>query len=372
LKSRRFVRLPILAASVLLVSLPAMADVWHHAVSAAATVEYDSNPDLSPTEEEGVWRFRFVPSYDLTGTFGVDEFRANFKLNLERSTDQSLSEDREDPSLALGWRRQTETGEFGLNARYEEISTRVSELDANGLVNTDGTRTTQAVSGNWRSALGALNTLSADAEYRDVAYAGGIYTDYTNLSGGLTYGHSLSERSEAFLRATASHYTPDDKLAASSSSYYGLLGGMKWQASERLDWTVQAGASSITGNDDDTGWQGSLVLNYLTLRSDLALDIGRTISPSGEGGVAESDQIKGVWSYALGERTRAGIDAAWRDYRGDTPNTLRQLGAWVSRELTPFWNTRLYWQYKQRQEDGQPDASANLVGLMLAYTHPDF
>lgn len=348
-----------------------MADVWHHSVSASLTGEYDSNPNLSQSDEGSVWRTKLVPTYSLIGTFGVDEYKAGLSLNLERSTDQALSEDREDPSFYLSWLRQTETGGFGINARYEKASTRITELEESGLVTTDGTRTSMSLAGNWRSALSERSTLAANAEYRDVTYDGGTYTDYSNLSGGISFSHALSERIEPFLSATASRYEPDGP-SGSSSNHYSAQAGVKWKASERLDWILQGGSSLITGETDDTGWQASFGLHYITQRSDLALNAGRYVNPSGEGGYAASDQVKGAWSYAINERTRSGIDAAWRNYMGDTPNTLYEFGAWISRELTPFWSARLSYRYKQRQEEGLSDATENLLGMTLSYSHPGF
>ena len=362
-------RLPALAAGTLLCSLPVAADVWHHAVTAPFTGEYDSNPAMATANEKSVWRAKFSPSYTLTRTSGADEFKAGLVLNLERSSDESLSASRQDPGLLLGWQRQTETGEFGLLARYDEASTRVTELDESGLLAVDGTRVTRSLAGKWRTALGERSSLAADAAYKNVSFDGGSLIDYTNLAGGVTYSYALSERVEPFMRATASHNDPD--AVRSSSNYYSALGGLKWKATERLDWTVQAGVGRTTGNNGDSGWQGGLGLHYAIPRGELTLDVGRTVNPSSEGGFAESDQVKGSWGYAIDERTRSGIDATWRDYKGTTPSTTQQLGAWLNRELTPFWNARLSYRYKLRQQDGQPDASSNLLGLTLIYTHPD-
>lgn len=366
---RHSVPLPLLA---LVSGLPVMADNLQQDVSVSFGAEYDSNPALMTSNEEGVWRAKITPSYSLIGTYGADEYKARLSLNLERSSNATLSANREDPSLLLDWRRQTETGEFGLAAKYEEVSTRVTELSESGLISADGTRAAKSLAGNWRSALSERSTLAADAEYKDVSYDGGAYTDYSNLAGGVTYSYLLSERAEPFLRAAASHYEPDGSLG-SSSDYYSIVAGLKWKATERLDWSVQAGANRVTGQTEDNGWQGNFALNYeITPRANMAMEMGRYVSPSGEGGFAESDQVKGSWGYAISERTRSGIEAYWRDYKGATPSTIYQLGAWVSHELSPFWNARFSYQHKQREQDGLPNASANLLGVTFVYTHPDF
>lgn len=351
-------------------AMPAWSAAWHQAVSVPVSAEYDSNPTMAASDEEGVWRFRLLPRYTLTGTSGTDEYKVGLAVNLERSSDESLSQNRSDPSLLLGWRRQSELGEMGLTAKYDQASTRATELAESGLVAADSTRTSKSLSGNWRKALNERNSLAADLEYKDISYDSGSYNDYTNLSGGLKYSHAVSERAEAFLHANASRYNPDG--TGFPSNNYGALVGMKMLASERLDWTAQVGLSRTTGNDDGTGWQGSYLLHYAGVRSDLNLEIGRYMNPSGEGGFAESDQVRASWGYAVDERTRAGVDAVWMKYKGLSANTTRQAGIWASRELTPFWSTRLSCTFKQRTESGAGDSSAYVIGLSLIYSHPDF
>lgn len=362
----------MLAAGTLLSGLPVMADELQQSVSVFLGTEYDSSPALMTSDEEGVWRAKIMPSYNLIGTYGADEYKARLTLNLERSSDATLSANREDPSLLLGWKRQTETGEFGLSAKYEEVSTRITELSESGLLSADGTRINKSLAGNWRTALSERSDLLADVEYKDVSYDGGAYIDYANLAGGVTYSYALSERAEPFVRGAVSHYEPDGSLGV-SSDYYSIVAGLKWKATERLNWSVQAGANRVSGQTEDNGWQGNFALNYdITPRANMTMEMGRYVSPSGDGGFAESDQLKGTWGYAISERTRSGIEAYWRDYQGATPSTLYQLGAWVSHELSPFWNARLAYQYKQREQDGLPSASANQLGVSFVYTHPDF
>jgi hypothetical protein len=363
------VRLSTIAA-VLLVASTAQAAVWKKAVSLPVSVEYDSNPTMLASGEEGIWRLRVAPNYALTGMAGTDEYKVSLRLNLERSSDEDLSSNRQDPNLLLGWRRQSETGEFGVTAKYDRASTRFAELDESGLlVAEDSTRSTMTLGGNWRAALDERSSLLADLEYKGISYDGGSYDDYANLSGSIKYSRALSERMEGFIRASASRYDPEG-IGASSNNYGAVL-GVKVTASENLDWSAHAGLSKTTGASDDTGWQAGVLLHYMGVRSDLTLDVSRAMSPSGEGGYAESDQVRAAWGYAVDERTRAGVDVSWHEYKGATANTTKQIGLWASRELTPFWNARLSAAYKLRDESGA-DASGYLVGLTLVYSHPDF
>jgi len=361
----------LLAACGGLGSLPALAGGWHQSISLPITLEYDTNPNLATTNETELWRARVAPAYNLTGTYGVDEFKAGFGLMIERPSNKAISSDRQDPNLSLGWRRLTETGEFGLAAKYDKASTRSSALEETGIVVRDGTRTTKSLLGNWRSAISERSSLAADVQRTAVAYDSGTLTGYNNLSAGITYSHAWSARAEPFLRVSASRYEPDSALV-SSSNHYTAMGGLKFKASENLEWTAQAGMSRVSARTSDTGWLGSFTMRYLGARSEYSLDIGRSVAPSGEGGFVEADQVKGSWVYAVGALTRAGLDASVRKSRGTAPNTMQQVGAWIGHELSPLWSSRLYYLHKQRRQEGQSAASGNVLGLTLVFTHPDF
>jgi len=53
----------------------ASAATWQSAIAVPSTVEYDSNPLLLTSDEEGVTRTIIAPDYSLVGTSGPDEYR---------------------------------------------------------------------------------------------------------------------------------------------------------------------------------------------------------------------------------------------------------------------------------------------------------
>jgi hypothetical protein len=343
------------------------------------TLESDSNPTFAPNNSARLQRTKIAPDYKLTGTFGVDEIGTGLGLQIEQSSDKNISQPRQDPTLFLNWRRVTETGELGLATKYEEASTRASELNQSGLVVRDGTRKTQSLSGNWRASISERSSLVANADYSGVAYDSGTLTSYSNTTLSLNYTYAWKERIEPFLRLVASHYKPDGTPVTApvvapvvASDNTTLTGGVQFKVSDNLDWTAQAGTSRISGATSSNRWQGSFVLRYTGERHAATFEAGRSISASGEGGFVESDLVKGNWSYAIDARARAGIDASRRDSKSVLPNTMNQLGVWASQELSPFWNARLSYQYTQRLQSGLAAASAGLLGLSLSYTHPDF
>lgn len=348
----------------------AYAASWHSSIAVPSTVEYDSNPTLLTSGEKGVTRTIIAPDYSLVGTSDQDEFQFGLGVNVVRSSNTSIVSDREDPRLKLGWQRETETGAFGLAARYEESSTLSSTVQETGVVVSDGTQKMTSLAGNWRTALSERSTLLNEIEYSHVTYDIDSLTNYDELSNRLSYTYAWSERVELFTRFGARRYEPDEGSAVASSNSYTPDIGMNYQISERLRGSVYVGANQISGTDSGPTSQGGFTLYYTGERVETSIDAGRTTLASGDGGFVETENLRGTWSYSIDETRRTGFDASWQDTKGQTPNTLRNYGAWFSQELSPFWIARLSYTYKQRQQDGLPDATANVVGLTLTYSYP--
>jgi len=366
-------RFLLLAAGCTLGSVPVLAGEWDQSVSLPTSLEYDSNLPLSATKKQGVSRLIIVPAYSLVGTYGIDELKAGLGLHVERSSDQRVSMNREDPNLLLGWRRLTETGEFSLTTKYDQVSSRQAELQDTGRVATDSTRKTGSLGGVWRSAVTEFSTLTADADYKTVSYDAGTQTNFNNLSAGIKWDYAWSERIEPFLRFSVSHYDPDKTTATvASSDYYTVTGGVKMKASEHLEWTAQGGPSRVSARTSDTGWQGSFDMQYRGDRYDAAFNMGRSMTVSGDGGFVAANRVTGTFGYTIDERSGAGFAASWQDNKGNNPNTMQQLGAWASHELSPLLHGRLYYQHKLRRQDGQPDASGDVLGVTLVYSPRGF
>lgn len=363
------VRFFLLAAGCTL-TLAAVAGDWRQSISVPFTYEADSNPTLAAQNSTVLRRARVVPDFKLNGSFGADEIWTNLSLMIERSSDKNISLPRQDPSLQFGWRRLTQKGEYGLVAKYKEASTRVSELEESGLIVKDGTRKTQSLAGNWRAAISERSSLAATADYSTVTYDSGTLPGSSNTSLSLNYTYGWTERIEPFLRLTTSHYVQNNATTASNNTT--LMGGAQIKVSDNFDWTIQAGTSRVSGATSTDRWQGSLALHHSGQRSAASFEIGRSIGATGASGFVESDRLKANWSYTAGVHTQVGLDASRVNTKSLLPNTMNHLGLWASQELSPYWNARLSYQYKLRQQVGQASTTSALLGLSLVYAHPDF
>ncbi|WP_166359482.1 hypothetical protein [Pseudomonas akapageensis] len=349
------------------------AATWQSAIALPMTVEYDSNPLLLTENEKGVTRTIIAPDYSLVGTSDLDQFRFGLGVNVERSSDSSIVSDREDPTLQLGWQRETERGGYGLTAKYVEVSTLSTAVQETGVVvATDGTQKAYSLGGNWSTKLSERSTLVNETDYTNVKYDIDSLTDYDEIGTRFSLNYAWSERVVWFTRFGVRHYEPAGGAGLDSSDSYTPTTGLDFQISERLEGTLHAGVTHVTGAQSGSSGIGGLLLHYKGERIDTSIDAGRNTIASGDGGYVEVDEARGTWSYALAETSRVGVDASWQDSKGKTPNTLYNYSAWASRELSPFWIARLSLAYKERQQNGLPDANEDVFGVTLIYSHPDF
>jgi hypothetical protein len=355
----------------MLLSVSVQADRFEHALAATLNTEYDSNAAMSAASSDAIWRVSLTPSYSLLRTSGADSWNARLGLSLERSSDPELSIGREDPTLTLNWSRQFPAGSFGITASHVEASTRVAELQDSGLVAADGSRIDQSLAANWSRALSDRRNLSLNLGHVGVSYRGGTLTDYATLSAGATLRQAWSERSEPYLRFSASHYAPE--TTGNSSDSFDLLAGVKLTGSDRLNLDLAGGWNLTEAQTSRSGWQGSLKLNYaMDERASFVFDLSRSVASSGVGGFVESDQLNASWTQALSERQTIGANLTWRASQSATTGDTRTFNLWSSRALDDFWSLRFSYLYKQREGGGLPEASGHVLGLALSYSHPDF
>lgn len=366
---RRLAALSILPATLIFSAGQGWADAWQQTGSASISTEYDTNPAMSPAYPGGVWRYVFEPGYSLVGRLGESEVKAGLALQMARSSNETLSPNRDSPSAFLEWQRQTDAGEFGLASRYIEIATRDAGIDATGPVSVASTRTSRTLSGKWSKAVTERGTLSADGSYEGVSYAGGPYINYVTRSAGMKFSYASSERIKPLLKLSYADYEPAD--GGPTVQFTSAQLGFDWKVSDALEGSLQAGKFR-TSDNNELGSLGGATVRYTGERNQLALSADRQVTPSGLGGFVTVDQANAGWSYALSERSRTGIDLGWRKNYYDTVFVNRTAGAWLQQDLDSFWGMRTYYLHNILSGDGVEDASSDILGITFVYTHTDF
>ena len=366
--SIRAALLSVLAAGSIMLTPSVWAGTFQHSLSLRLGATYDSNPNLEPEADESIWRGSIAPAAQLDWRDGRDTLSAGIALHLERSTDTAISPDREDPRLTLGWTRLMPRGEYGLNATYAEASTRLTELEESGLIETEGTRTSRSLRGHWSYSLDESTRLHTSAGYASMSYDRGNFTDYDTLSGSAILTRTLSERMEAFVDGSIARNEPDGDIE-DNTMVSGVLGA-QWAAGERLTASARGGANKLSQRAG-LNWQGGFGLDYRLERGEVLIDAGRSVTTGAFGEFAKADHARVALTYALAERTRAGADALWREVYGETPNTLWQARIWAGRKLSPTWDLRLAYRRLHRDRSELGEATANVIDLSLAFNRTE-
>jgi len=360
----RFIGIFILLSSGL-----AMAETWQHTVSTRVSAEYDTNPALSPSYPGSVWRAFVEPSYALAGKIGISELKAGLSLQMERSSNQALSQNLDGPNAFIDWLHQSERNEFGIISRYAEIATRDSGIDATGVVPITSTRASSNISGRWKRELSERGSLSADGAYESVSYDGGGYTNYATGAGGMKLSYSFSELSRTSLKVSGVKYVPENDRP--SRRLDNAILGLEWKVSDYLEGNLEAGISKTSGVKMRK--VGAIGMRYTGQQTQLTLGADRSFIPSGQGRFVLVEQLRGEWSYDLSERSKIGIDSEWQKNKSIRVNNIRtSASVWLQRNLNPSWVARMNYLHTIIQGGMVAGASSNTIRISFIYTDSNF
>jgi hypothetical protein len=369
LNIRRVGKFPIILAISFFPTSQGWADTWQQAGSAKISTEFVNNPALSPTNPQTVERVLFEPGYGLKGKFGENELTTGLAFQIARSSNETLSPQRNSPNAFLDWLRESEMGEFGASAKYAEIVPTDISPDTTGVIPVVSTRVSRFSSVKWSKMLSERSILSANGSYERVNYASSNYISYSTRSESLMFSYALGEGSIPFLTMMHSDYAPTDNSSPSSFTNM-LLAGWNWKASDYLDGSLQMGKTRV--NNDELSTQGGALVHYTGQRTQLTLNLNSQVLPSGLGGYTSVVQVNGNWSYDLNERTKTAIDLGWIKNHLVTDVIYRSSGAWIQYELDSFWNLKTYYLHNFLSGEGISSASSYILGFSLVYTHSDF
>lgn len=336
---------------------------------------YETNPQFSSSNNQSVSRITLNPNYSLNTVQGANQWSANANLNIVRTSKQSISQDRNDPSVNLGWIHDYETGQFSVKGLFNTQSTQISELTDSGLIEGDNTRKNQSVSASWTNSLSERTSLTLSGNKTNVSFTGLATTglvDYENesISTGLNY--VINEKLQTSITLSNSSYKPKNSSNPNSETNSANL-GITWNVAEKLNISASVG-SSETQNDNtpkDGNWQASLTAQYSTLLTNSTFNLSRTQSPSSSGSVNESNQLSVNWSYALSERDN--IALAFSSVKNLSINSTKstQYSANYIRELNLSWDFQLLIEHKAR-DNQLTNVSSNSIMASIIYKLPDF
>ena len=331
-------------------------------------VEHDTNPIMSSTDRQSIWRYIATPRYSISAVSDRNRWYSDVSLRLERSSDKRLSVDREDPNVVVGWERDSERDRFSLIGRYNKASTRFTEFDETGLVVNDASSSTRSVAANWSRLLTEKLNFSLGGQYLKTSYSGGNFTGYSTKSLNSTLTYDLNERVRPFIQLGLTDFNPDGQGRRNTKSQNYLVGAHV-DISSRLNVSASAGINHLSsvGNARIANTN----FNYLGERYSLRGSLERSVSASSIGNFQESDRLSLGYNYDLSDKSRLGADFSWRKNNSLNDSETKQLSGFYSRDLTEFWQMRLLLQTRNLKSTNR-NANGNVAGITFTYNIPEF
>lgn len=338
------------------------------------TFSYDDNIQLQENEE-GSFATKITPTLRFSRSVENGSIGFNTGYRVERYA--SLSElDRQDPFANFSTSYNTERSNYGLKAGYTERAQRSIADEDTGDFSSNATVITKSLAPNYQYQFTERDFAYTSLNYSDRTYDTGGFSDNESLS--LTGGwrRNLSERLTGGLALTYSQYESESEFLESEYDSYNLSVTSTYMMSERWSFSGQVGyratdseTQSLLGGPNQTDRSaGSLfnfTANYLGELNTLTFSLSRSLNPSGEGVVNETDRLSFSWSRNIAETLSFSVNTTYQETQSadDLTNTDREYFTFspaLNWQLQR--NLALKMGYQYRQQKGTSFVGFNTTG----------
>lgn len=348
--------------------------ILEQAAEVSLGTTYNTNLQLlQDQDKESVWLYNIVPKYKITASDGVNEWFGIASLNVERSSNKDVSDDREDPSIDLGWKHELERGTLGLKASYIKASTRQTQFTDTGVLLQDGSSIEKSIVANWSHLITTNLNYAADLGYEKTSFSGvNVLNNYslTYLNNVLSYKYN--EMVSPYLGVRLNDYKSQGDLGSSRIKYQDYLVGAELELSPTIKLNVGTGFTNFSSSGQDNEWIGLVDASYTGERYTLTSRLERSVLPTGLGDIEIGDRFSLGYGYDLTEKSGFGIDLTLGKNKSLTSIETQQLGAYYNRELSASWVMRLTYEFRNLKAQGIDSVSGNAAGIVFTYRTPKF
>lgn len=331
-------------------------------------VDFDTNIRMSSKDEKEILRFTLNPRVKLVASDELNTYSFDTSLFMAKSSDENVSENRNDPTSDLGWARSFERGDFSVLAHYNKASIRTSELTSSGAVFSDESSINKSLNANLNYLLNDRYTIGTGIGYQKQNYTGAGLSNYNtkNLSFKLT--HLYSEKVTPFYQYSMSDFKDEDRGRKSISKNFSA--GINYYVNPKLNLMVSAGVNHV--NSVGNSWIGSSTAQYgIDDNSAMTAALSRSVSASGLGGFQKSDSFSLGYTRDLTQKDRLGVNYVWDINRSINDSRFMQLSGWYARDLSADWSLRLTAQQRNLKSTNQ-SADGSQIGLSIVYNQLNF
>lgn len=328
---------------------------------------YHTNLQFLPEGEESAYVYTLIPQYQAKALDGKNTWSGVVGVELSRSSNQDVRDQREDPFATLQWLRDLESGRFGLRYEYIKQSTRIAQVRETGILADDGTEKSQILAAEWKYLISNKLTLDTLASYRKSRFSGaGPLTNSKTKTLGATLNYSLNEKLMPYISVTGTDFDPGE---AGKQKYQDYRAGVKWFVSPTLDFDVNLGNTHFS-NDGRDKMIGRAVANFTKERGAASFGIARTVIPIDIGLLEITDTVDVSYDYDLSARNKLGALLALSETDSDFES--QQVAGYISHEFTPSWLLRMDVAYVNVKDIGNESADDKSIGFTLTYRSPKF
>jgi hypothetical protein len=336
--------------------------------NATQSAELNDNIRLRSSGEKSIWLFKFMPNYEAILSDSLNVYDLRVGMNVQRSEDDQVMNDRDDPRLDFSWQREYVRGSFGAKLHYDRVTTQVSELDDSGIVFEDGSRISRSFDLNWKHFLQERLALGASATVSSVDYQNSSLNpfDSQNYNGSLTYFNS--ER----LSSTLSFgFLQQDRESTGTVNSKSINLGANYEYSDRLSLNFIVGMRKNSGSDSGAGSLYDMGFKYMLERGKLTGSYSRSINPSGANGLIETDRLRLTANYDLNQLWQLTASYSLNKNNSINETEIEQVDFALFRTLGKYWKAKAYVSHRERDADsGQ--AESNGAGVAFIFNSPEF
>ena len=358
-------------------------EYWYFEPEANFRLEFNDNRRLTLEPHESVW------GTIVAGGVNVGAMSPRVELTLSpllKFSDYSGGENitYSDQFLNGALKINNEKALWTLSGNYTRDTTIVSELEDSGLVQFDNRRESYDLKPSWTRAISSRINVGLNLSYRDVSYENGLEIglfDYTvnSLLGDISF--AASEKQQVGFAVFRSAFDVSDIDYVSDS--YGAQLSITSNWSERIHTNITGSfrysdiaIASFSGEieESDRGWLFDAQLTSRLERGHVAVNISRSIDPSGLGTEVQRDRLRLSLYRPIRQRmsgTMALIAMHQEDIRESSATRARDYGR-VSGDLQwriiPLWSLRAGYAFTmQRFENADSEARSNSVYIQFEY-----
>lgn len=346
----------------------AYADEIQQDIRVTSGLEYDSNPLMAENSPNDVLIAKILPNYKYRHATYQDEQYLNIGLIVHRTTDESVSVNRQDPTIDFGISHNFERGQLGFGIGADRRATRSTELDSSGLLVGNASRISKHASVNGLVELSPLTQLTLNISYYDYSYSGNIaLNDYRLAAMTTGLNHLVSEYISTYTNLTINK----QYLSFGNNKLINPIIGVKFLASDMLTLDGAIGLNKTSGNNENTGLYYKITSDYTIDKDQLSLSASRSVFASGLNALIESNKYNLDWKHFI----RDGLDvkASVARYENKSVNSFNTTlyTITIEKELTKEWLVSTHLTRRESSNNAY-EASADVLGLTFTYALSNF